>query len=312
MNKPQDVKMDTVISESENVKPTFDMTAGEMLRTARTTGRRKRELQTIAKLLCIREDFLQALEDGNYNVLPEVVYILGFARNYAMELGLDPDVVVAKIKQELGLVNECRTTVDDGVRGGKHAESNSCKSNQCAKLKSMVNMSEIVPMLKKWWAFIVQNWKWSVGVACSLLALVILLLVFSGTSSVDTVANQDDSAVIATDPTEPAYTQPVRERFGIENRDKSTIILQANKNAGDVGTWVQIEDSRGKKAFSKIMFPGDIFYMPNGNGYKGTFGNVAGIDFWVGGKLAPTVKADRNARIAIAPENLIKSTAGQQ
>ena len=81
-----------------------EMTAGEMLRTARTTGRRKREIQTISKQLCIREEFLQALEDGDYTVLPEVVYILGFARNYAMELGLNPDLIVAKIKKELGIM----------------------------------------------------------------------------------------------------------------------------------------------------------------------------------------------------------------
>ena len=81
-----------------------EMTAGEMLRAARTTGRRKREIQTIAKQLCIREEFLQALEDGDYTVLPETVYILGFARNYAMELGLDPDVIIAKIKRELGIM----------------------------------------------------------------------------------------------------------------------------------------------------------------------------------------------------------------
>ena len=75
------------------------MTAGEMLRNARTTGRRKREIPTISKQLCIREEFLEALENGQYDVIPEPVYILGFARNYAMELGLNPDEVVAKIKQ---------------------------------------------------------------------------------------------------------------------------------------------------------------------------------------------------------------------
>ena len=89
--------------EITEVQMNPEMTAGEMLRVARTTGRRKREIQTIAKQLCIREEFLQALEDGDYTALPETVYILGFARNYAMELGLDPDLIVAKIKRELGI-----------------------------------------------------------------------------------------------------------------------------------------------------------------------------------------------------------------
>ncbi|MBD5391627.1 helix-turn-helix domain-containing protein, partial [bacterium] len=104
------------------VQNDVELSAGEMLRNARTTGRRKREIQTVAKQLCIREEFLQALEDGDYAAIPETVYILGFARNYAMELGLDPDVVIAKIKREMGLVSE--TDMDaDGADKGKVARA---------------------------------------------------------------------------------------------------------------------------------------------------------------------------------------------
>ena len=100
---------------TENIveTPVVEMTAGEMLRNARTTGRRKRELPTIAKQLCIREEFLDALENGNYNAIPETVYILGFARNYAMELGLNPDEIVAKIKKEMGLTSDCNKDDED-------------------------------------------------------------------------------------------------------------------------------------------------------------------------------------------------------
>ena len=302
--------MEEVITENEHAKSVADMTAGEMLRNARTTGRRKRELQTIAKLLCIKEEFLQALEDGNYTVLPEVVYILGFARNYAMELGLDPNIVIGKIKRELGITGNCRLGTDEVPRVVRKVEGPSCKISREPKQKSgeSFKMPQIMPMLRDWWALIGRHWKWATGIAVGILVLVlVLILVFSGTSSTSSTPVVADEAIVApAEPTEPAYTQPVRERFGIENRENATIILQANKNAGDVGTWVQIEDARGKKAFSKIMFPGDIFYMPDGNGYKGTFGNVAGIDFWVDGKLAPTVKASRNAKVAITAENLIK------
>ncbi len=305
--------MDDAIKENENTKPVAEMTAGEMLRNARTTGRRKRELQTIAKLLCIKEEFLQALEDGNYTVLPEVVYILGFARNYAMELGLNPDEVIGKIKRELGLVGECRVVTEDASRIIKKTEGASCRIGRDAQPEKSLKISDIMPMLKNAWAYIARHWQWATGIAGGLLLVILMLvIVFSGPSK--TVAEPDINGADVTalsEPTEPAYTQPVRELFGTENRDRATIILQANKNAGDVGTWVQIEDARGKKLFSKIMFPGDIFYMPNGNGYKGTFGNVAGIDFWVEGKLAPTVKANRNAKVLITADNLLKPADGQ-
>ena len=292
--------MDEVITDTNTpVKSHADMTAGEMLRNARTTGRRKRELQTIAKQLCIRDDFLQALEDGNNAALPEVVYILGFARNYAIELGLDPKEVIEKIKHELGLTNECRISGEEPVLTAKKYGP-SCAINSEA-------FSKIVPMLKKAWEYIVKHWKWSAGIAGGVLLLVIVLVIaFSGSGNKGGDVASNIQIVASAEPSEPAYTQPVRERFGIKNREKATIILQANKSAGEVGTWVQIEDARGKKEISQILFPGDIFYVPAGNGYKGTFGNVAGIDFWVNGELAPTVKASRNAKIAITPENLLK------
>ena len=289
---------DDIIETDSEVKSNADMTAGEMLRNARTTGRRKREMQTIAKQLCIREDFLQALEDGNYTALPEVVYILGFARNYAIELGLDPKVVVDKIKHELGLANECRTTNDETAFMSKKVEVEKPKREYWSK---------IMPMLKQAWAYIMKHWKWSAGIAGGVLLLILILVIaFSGGGNKSGDANSDATIVATSEPSEPAYTQPVRERFGLKNRETAKIILQANKSAGEVGTWVQIEDARGKKELSQILFPGDIFYMPAGNGYRGTFGNVAGIDFWVDGVLAPTVKANRNAKVAITPENLLK------
>lgn len=289
---------DIIETNTEEISYT-EMTAGEMLRNARTKGRRKRELPTIAKQLCIREDFLQALEDGNYAALPEVVYILGFARNYAIELGLDPKKVVEKIKHELGLTTECRTFNEDSVFNSKKTESGLAKRE----------LVQLVPMLKKAWAYIMRHWKWASGITGGVLLLAIIMVIaFSGgDKKVENVA-PDAPIVAPSEPSEPAYTQPVRERFGIENREKAKVILQANKNAGvDSGTWLQIKDARNKVVFSGILYQGDIFYVPVGNGYKGTFGKSAGIDFWVEGKMIPPIKASRSTDVLLTPENLLKT-----
>ena len=136
-----EIKTDEIIPE---------MTAGEMLRNARTTGRRKREISTIAKQLCIREEFLQALENGNYTFIPELVYILGFARNYAMELGLNPDEIVAKIKQELGVVSDCATSdEDDGLA--------------TPKVQKQKNDTTSVGFFARAIAFAKKYWMWFTG-----------------------------------------------------------------------------------------------------------------------------------------------------
>jgi len=50
----------------------------------------------------IRAKFLEALECSDFKALPGAVYTKGFLRNYALYLGLDPELVVARWKTEVG------------------------------------------------------------------------------------------------------------------------------------------------------------------------------------------------------------------
>ena len=46
----------------------------------------------------IRKRYLQALEEGNYDVIPGRVYAKGFLRNYANYLGLDQEEILMEYK----------------------------------------------------------------------------------------------------------------------------------------------------------------------------------------------------------------------
>ena len=286
------------MTENENINTDVhsEMTVGEILRNARTTGRRKREIPTISKQLCIREEFLQALEDGNYSVIPENVYILGFARNYAMELGLDPDEIVNKLKREMGLVAECGT--DDA------SDAQSCT----------------VADKEKWYRglwgrslkFIRRNWIWFVAGCVLVLAIVGTLVALnlnheSDSSNVQSVETVAPAASVM----EPEYNVDVRERFGTENAENADVILQATQES-----WVKVEDARGNTAFSRVLVPGDVYYVPSGDEYTAIFGNAGGVDVWVNGKLAPKQGADhvRVSGISLSPEKLMPelSTAGAE
>ena len=260
--------------EIKDLKIDTEMTAGEILREARTTGRRKREIPTIAKQLCIREEFLVALEEGDYTVLPETVYILGFARNYAMELGIDPDMIVEKIKQEMGIAkNDTPVVVAQPVEKAEpqkvvqKSESFSKKLNEIKDSKAC--------------KFVVKYWKWFVGGLILVVVLAGIAVMLMSPSGED---HTEAAATIQVVSNEPAYQQPVRERFGVENRDSGEIILQAIQES-----WVKIEDARGKTVFSRVLVPGDVYYVPAGNKNKATLGNAGAIDVWVRGELAPKV-----------------------
>lgn len=267
-----------------------ELTAGEMLRNARTTGRRKREIPTISKQLCIREEFLEALESGNYNVIPEPVYILGFARNYAMELGLNPDEIVEKIKKEMGLVSDCGASDDD--------------TTACA-MPSIKEESWAKVWFGKAYQFVYQNWVWFVG-AIALISLVAILISVFTPAAEPVVAEPVATTVnvVTEQSSEPAFKHEVRERFGTDNREKSNVILQATQES-----WVKIEDGRGNTVFSRVLVAGDIYYVPAGNKYKATFGNAGGIDAWVNGKFVSGFGKDgeRKAGISLAPDSLLKT-----
>lgn len=301
---------------NENMENTADlldlkvgMTAGDMLKNARTTGRRKREIQTIAKQLCIREEFLEALESGNYSIIPEQVYILGFARNYALELGLDPDEIVKKIKEEMGVSSDCAKTDED--------------ETACA-MPSIKEESWVKVWFVKVYQFIYQHWLWFLGgaVLIGVIIAIVFVLMSKDKQSVAVVNNTfapvaaestdgannavvaegAEVASVAVDDGTPKFNAEVREVFGTDNKDESAVVLQAIQES-----WIKVEDGRGNTVFSRVLVPGDVYYVPKGNNYKATFGNAGGVDIWVNGKLAPDAGADhtRVSDISLKPEKLM-------
>ena len=281
---------ENIENTEEVVVAPVEMTAGEMLRNARTTGRRKREIPTIAKQLCIREEFLEALQNCDYAAIPELVYVLGFARNYAMELGLDPNEIVAKIKKEMGATGDCAAD-DDDVSA---CAMPSIKEESWAKL-----------CFGKAYQFVYQNWKWFLG-GLLLVAVVLTIIFWPQSETLEADVAPAVVPVVETS-TEPQYRLDVRERFGTGNREKANIIIQANADTGDAGSWIEVKDARGRTEISRVLMPGDVYYVPVGNGYKATFGNAGGVDIWVDGKLMPAVGAvhTKKSGVILTPDALM-------
>lgn len=265
-----------------------DLTAAQMLFEARTSGRRKREIFTISKILCIKEDYLSALETGNYDKIPERVYLLGFARNYAIELGLDPDLIVKKIKQEISKSTEAEDSEVLEKDITKPTEENN---------KNSIN--SFLKILSKYWLWII-----SISLLIILSIAVIFVLLYEKPKEVETSAANTTQEVQVPAITEPEYKIEVRSKFGTENIQNSDIVLQATNES-----WVKIEDQRGNTVFSRVLITGDVYFVPNGN-FKGTFGNAGGIDIWVNKKLLPKIGAlnTRKSGIIMTPEYLIGET----
>ena len=72
---------------------------GETLQLARE--RKGVDLYRAERDTKIRLRYLAALEDGDWNELPAPVYTKGFLRNYAIYLGLEPDEIVDRWRDEM-------------------------------------------------------------------------------------------------------------------------------------------------------------------------------------------------------------------
>src|ERR1700694_2630816 len=73
---------------------------GSKLKQAREA--RQLTLREIEWATKIRAEFLQALEDEQFDVLPSATHTRGFIRSYARYLDVDPDPLVAEFNQVSG------------------------------------------------------------------------------------------------------------------------------------------------------------------------------------------------------------------
>ena len=76
---------------------------GEELRRERV--RRNLTFKDVEQVLHIKTTYLEAIEDGNFSVIPGRVYAKGFIRNYGNYLGLDGSRLVKNYESLVGDVD---------------------------------------------------------------------------------------------------------------------------------------------------------------------------------------------------------------
>ncbi|WP_371369109.1 Cytoskeleton protein RodZ [Sporomusa rhizae] len=72
-------------------------TVGELLRAERL--KKDLSIKDVENAISIRALYLNAIEEGNYGIIPGEVYLKGFIRNYATFLGLDAQQVMDIYRQ---------------------------------------------------------------------------------------------------------------------------------------------------------------------------------------------------------------------
>jgi cytoskeletal protein RodZ len=73
-------------------------TAGDLLKEKRLL--KELSLEDVSKKTKIKVEFLEAIENSDYAVLPSATFAKGFLRNYATFLYLNPDTMVAMFRRD--------------------------------------------------------------------------------------------------------------------------------------------------------------------------------------------------------------------
>jgi cytoskeleton protein RodZ len=94
---------------------------GDTLRVAREE--QGRTLEDAARTLRVRTDYLRALEDERFDVFGGDIYAKGFLRNYAAELGLDPQPLLDTYRREVSHDDVHATQLVGGVASPKAPRS---------------------------------------------------------------------------------------------------------------------------------------------------------------------------------------------
>ena len=79
-----------------------------------TRKSQRKTVEEIAKRTKIHTEFLSAIESDDFAALPQGPFVKGFIRTYALELGLDPDHILAVYRRDFGAQPQ-QKLVPDGV-----------------------------------------------------------------------------------------------------------------------------------------------------------------------------------------------------
>ncbi|MBZ6377954.1 hypothetical protein B5C34_02270 [Pacificimonas flava] len=219
-----------------------------------------RELSDIANLTRIPVRHLAAIESGDHSSLPAIPYSIGFVKNYAREVGIDPDQAAAQFRAETTLT--VREPVEINI--------------------NPIDERRVPP-------------KSAVFLGLGLLAIVVIVAllwaagIFGGPNDVadpefDPLSDPTEVASeIGTSPPELTAPQEPEAADGEQSASLSgQVVIRADEDA-----WVRIRGG-GETLLMRIMTAGETFEVPEGrDDLQLRTGRAGALTILVGGEELP-------------------------
>lgn len=316
-----------------------DGKVGTMLHDVRTN--KKIELDDVAKNLRIKKAYLTAIEESDYENIPEAPYGVGFVRSYASFLGLNSARIVQLFKEETQQI------VEPAIAPEEPAKS----TNEEAK-ELINNIESYIPNRK----YILVSF-----------GMFLLLYVIWSAFSTDTITEEDADTTAIVEQEDNDFPVQV-ETYAVEEENEESVAKEETaqiniteksfvedepqaenkvipeektikeaekeiqkkepektqtsssdekkseekpvatpKKTGRVvlkikkETWVEVKDE-DKLWISKVLNAGDEYVLPeDGVGKTVSFGNTDGVDVLIDGKVVTIISNNKKTNIKMDP-----------
>ncbi|MFZ1413127.1 MAG: RodZ domain-containing protein [Defluviicoccus sp.] len=314
-------------------------TVGALLRRAREE--RGQSVPAVARDLCMRPGYIEAIETGRLDALPTITYAVGYVRAYAAHLGFDGDRVAQRFRAETGANDQqhelsFRLPPAHGelpkaavlLVGGLIALAAYSGWYFYASTETAV-VRQVQPVPERFTAWLwkeqpagmpaaVEN---AVGQAEPLPIAVAVVSPASAPAAADgqpkAVPAQADSSAPAGEadprgtPTQAsAGAFPPDRLVTSDSAGNTRIVLKARMDC-----WIEIKDTgSGKLIYARLLRAGDTYPVADRPGLRLLAGNAGGLDIMVDGRTLPPLGRPgavvRN--IALDPAGLSESQPAQE
>lgn len=317
-------------AENKPLSVNEDGKVGGMLKEARM--KKGLKIADIAKELCIRGAYLEAIESSNYDEIPEHPYGVGFIRTYAEFLGLNSARIVQLFKEE----TDASSRPEDVYVLEPQAEA-----TVPGKKYILISLGAILLLYLAWFAYKESLENEAAPVAVEQEDVVAetgdrsdFPLQVEDFATIDETVPPATDDVVMIDATaapsgengqiivnegnfvEPAAEAPVvqpvaeetpvvetaepavEEPAAVETpkiniKPGSRVLIKVNKE-----TWVEVKD-QNKLWISKVLQPGAAYSVPAGAGKILSVGRADGVEVLIDGKVMPVVTANKKTGIAL-------------
>lgn len=269
-------------------------------------------LPEIAQELCIRKVYLSAIEESDYNNIPEYPYGIGFIRSYADYLGLDGVNIVRMYKDE--------AEADIRKKSPYFVIEPQVEATVPGKKYLMISLLALIGLYFAWSAYNRMN---SRAEEEQIVSENVVETENGGDENVDFPLKVENYSTSSENAAAEEENLPVVDATNAEENNPQVVVKETNfvepeakKEAAPAAepvpvksekglvvkvkteTWVEVKNEN-KLYLSKVLNPGDSYILPNDTNLKLSVGKSDGVEVLYDGKPVYTISPNKKMNISV-------------